>query len=185
MDVKERCTDCCYLVEGDNGEWICSDWDREISLIDNDLCEFGGNYRNIPREEKKAEAIRRMKALGYFDLSIAEFEKYDMVMTNEPPLYAHFYIDDERDGELKKWVDEFEEKNNALVYAVIHSLTTIGEMYSLLYVEDYKEEWKYFDEDYPYGIVMAYVINVDAPHCSEFGSMRVKLTAAAGLRRCA
>lgn len=140
---------------------------------------------NISREKKKVEAIRRLKAFNYYDLSIVEFEKYDKVMVNDPPLYAHFYIDDERDGELKKWVDEFEEKHNALVYAVIHSYTTFGELYNLLYVEDYEEEWEYFDEDYPDGIVMAYVINVDMPDCSEFGSIQVRLSPAAGLARTA
>lgn len=140
---------------------------------------------NISREKKKVEAIRRMKALGYYPDSIKLFEKEDIVMTNEPPLYAHFFIDDERDSELKKWVDEFEQNNDALVYAVIHSFTNFGEMYSLLYVEDYKEEWCYFDEDYPDGIVMAYVINVDAPDCSEFGSIQIARTSAAGLRRTA
>ena len=140
---------------------------------------------NITREQKKVEAIRRMKALGYYPDSIKLFEKEDRVMTNEPPLYAHFFIDDERDGELKKWVDEFEQNNDALVYAVIHSLTNFGEMYSLLFVEDYPEEWDYFDEDIVDGIIMSYVINVDMPDCSEFGSIRISSSPAAGLRRIA
>ncbi len=40
MTTKEmiRCKDCCYLVEGDNGEWICEDWEKEIHDIPDDEC---------------------------------------------------------------------------------------------------------------------------------------------------
>ena len=31
--VQQRCCDCCYLVEGDNGEWICDDCGLEIHKI--------------------------------------------------------------------------------------------------------------------------------------------------------
>lgn len=32
MTVKERCMDCPYLIEGDNGEWLCSDFEYEDSI---------------------------------------------------------------------------------------------------------------------------------------------------------
>ena len=41
-----RCKDCSYLVEGANGEWLCSD------------CEYEGEEKNIediPDEECSAE----------------------------------------------------------------------------------------------------------------------------------
>lgn len=135
----------------------------------------------ITREELKTEAIRRMKKLKYFNLSIKEFEKNDAVMLNEPPLYAHFYLDEEQ----QKIVDDFEKDNDALVYAVIMSLTNFGKMYSLLFVGQYKEEWEYFDEDLKDGITFAYVHNCDMPDCSEFGSIGIKLSPAAGLMRTA
>lgn len=31
---KERCSDCFCLVEGDNGEWICDDCEKEIHEIE-------------------------------------------------------------------------------------------------------------------------------------------------------
>ena len=80
-------------------------------------------------------------------------------------------------------VHEFEERNNALVYHVIHSFTTIGEMESFLYVSDYPEEWERDRADIKDGQQLVYVFNKDMPDCSEFGSIGVSRTAAAGLRR--
>ena len=34
----KRCEDCAYLVEGDNGEWICDDWSKNIHDVSNDDC---------------------------------------------------------------------------------------------------------------------------------------------------
>lgn len=40
MTTKEilRCKDCFYLIEGDNGEWICDDCGKEIHSISDDEC---------------------------------------------------------------------------------------------------------------------------------------------------
>lgn len=140
---------------------------------------------NISREEKKAEAIRRMKKMGYFSQSIKEFEKYDKVMVNEPPIGGHFYTD--YYPELEAKIKELEERDNILVYAVIRAYLTDGSenftMDSLLYVEDYKEEWEYFDEDIKDSVIMSYTINWTWEDCSEYGSIMVERTAGAGLKR--
>lgn len=138
---------------------------------------------NISRIRKATEAIRRMKKLRYFDLSIKEFDKWGHVMINEPPIGAHYFTHD--DEKLQSEIEKFEEKHNALVYAVIRSFTTFGTMDSLLFVEDYEEEWEMFDEDVRDGIIMSYTINYDAPDCSEFGSIGFKHTIAGGLERTA
>ena len=31
--IVERCTDCAYLVEGDNGVWMCDDAEWECEKI--------------------------------------------------------------------------------------------------------------------------------------------------------
>ena len=137
----------------------------------------------IPVAEKKAEAIRRMKKLNYFGQSINAFRRSGYVMINEPPFGAHYYThDDER---LQQAIKEFERENNALVYAVVRAFTSLGDMDSLLYVDDYEEEWNYFDEDVDYGIIMSYTINWDMPDCSEFGCIGFKPTIAGGLQRTA
>lgn len=137
----------------------------------------------ISKDKKKQEAIRRMKKLNYFGQSISAFRKSGYVMINEPPYGAHYYThDDER---LQKAIKEFEEQNHALVYAVVRAFTSLGDMDSLLYVEDYEEEWEFFDEDVEYGTLMSYTINWDMPDCSEFGSIGFKPTIAGGLQRTA
>ena len=106
-------------------------------------------------------------------------------MINEPPWGAHYYVDDEKP--LVEKIKMLEERDNILVYAVVRSLVAFeGEsvlMDSLLFVEDYKEEWEYFDEDIKDKIIMSYTINWDWEDCSEYGSIGVDYTQAAGLRR--
>ena len=140
----------------------------------------------IPREKKKEEAIRRMKSLKYFNPSINEFRRSNKVMVNEPPFGAHYYIDGEPD--LVQAIEDFERDNDALVYAVVRAILKdgFGQVYrmdSLLYVEDYEEEWEYFDEDIKENIIMSYTINWTDPEFSEFGSIRFKRTGAAGILR--
>lgn len=134
---------------------------------------------NISREEKKIEAIARMKAWGIYAPIIKQFEKEDLVSESAPPLGACFWLNEEQLARVR----EFEEKNDALVYHVIHSFTNIGEMESYLYVSDYPEEWEMDRQDIGEGSQLVYVVNKDAPDCSEFGSIGIALAAAAGLRR--
>lgn len=134
---------------------------------------------NISREEKKIEAIARMKAWGIYAPIVKQFEKEDLVSESAPPLGACFWLNEEQLARVR----EFEEQNNALVYHVIHSYTNIGEMESYLYVSDYPEEWERDRQDIGEGSQLVYVVNKDAPDCSEFGSIGIALTAAAGLRR--
>lgn len=134
---------------------------------------------NVTREEKKTEALARMKLWGIYAPIRNQFEKEDLVSESAPPLGACYWLDEAQ----RKRVAEFEEQNNALVYHVIHSYTSIGEMESYLYVSDYPEEWERDREDIKDGQQLVYVFNHDMPDCSEFGSIGVALTPAAGLRR--
>lgn len=79
-------------------------------------------------------------------------------------------------------VPDFEKENNGLVYHVIKSHTTIGLMYSLLYVSEYEEEWEMDMEDLGTGHALAYVVNKDMPDCSEFGTIGIE-PSIGGLRR--
>lgn len=134
---------------------------------------------NVPIEEKKKEAIFRMKKLGIYKPIVKQFQDENMVSESAPPMGACFWIE----GEQLERIREFEKKHNALVYHVIHSYSDFGEMESYLYVSDYKSEWNADHEDLAYGQQLAYVYNHDMPDCSEFGSIGIKLTAAAGLKR--
>lgn len=132
-------------------------------------------------EKKKNEAVKRLQMMDYFGLSVAEFIKNNFVMINEPPMGAHYFT--HYDVRLQTEIERFEHENNALVYAVIRSFTSIGDMDSLLFVSNYPEEWEYEREEIENGIALAYVINWTYPEFSEIGSIAFRKTLAGGLLR--
>ena len=136
---------------------------------------------NVSREQKKEEALRRMKKIRYWAQAKEAFRRSNRVFVNEPPFGAVYDLE----PELAELVKGFEEENNALVYMVVRAFTDFGKMDSLLYVSDYPEEWEMDYEDLSDGIVMTYTVNYDMPDCSEFGSIGFRLGAGAGLVRVA
>lgn len=133
---------------------------------------------NISIEEKKAEAIRRMKMLGIFPETIKQFEA-GYVSCSEPPFGAYYWVEGEKLEALLK----FEEEHDCLVYTVVRSYTSIGMMDSYLFVSDCKDDWDSDREDLEEGYAFSYTVNYDAPDCSEFGTIGIKLSVAAGLVR--
>lgn len=138
---------------------------------------------NISMEEKKVEAIARMKKLGIFPQTIKQFEDEGYISISEPPFGAFYWAEDE---DLER-IRQFEAEHNALVYVVIRSYTNIGKMDSMLFVSDYPEEWEMDRGDVAGDVAnwqqVAYVYNHDAPDCSEMGAIGIAPTAAAGLCR--
>ena len=133
----------------------------------------------IRREEKKTEAVSRMKALGIYSGTIQQFEKEDLISISEPPFGANYWIDDDQ----KKIVKDLEDKYDILVFFADRSYTEYGMMDSFLFVSDYKEEWEFDREDLKEGLVITYTENYDMPDFSEMGTIGVKPTIAAGLIR--
>lgn len=130
---------------------------------------------NVSKEIKKAEAINRMKALGLFAPCIKAFKDRNEVQLSEPTGGLYEFS---ADKELTAKVAEFEEKNNALVYHVIHTPAMIDgeamDMYNFLYVSDYHEEWEMDQNDIKEGYALVYVWNKTIDYFSEFGSIAVK-----------
>lgn len=130
---------------------------------------------NVSREIKKAEAINRMKELGLFAPCIKVFKSRDEVQLSEQTGGLYEFS---ADRELTAKVQEFERKNNALVYHVIHTPMRLDgeamDMYNFLYVSDYQEEWEVDNADIKEGYVFAYVWNKTIDYFSEFGSIAVK-----------
>ena len=136
---------------------------------------------NISREEKKAEALRRMRKIGYWGRAREAFRKQDRVFVNDPPFGAVY----DPEPELAEEIERFEKEHDALVYMVVRSFAEFGKMDSLLYVSDHKDEWELDDGDLDMNIAMSYTINYDMPDCSEFGSIGFRLGSGAGLVRVA
>lgn len=136
----------------------------------------------ISIEEKKAEAIKRMKELRIFPETIRQFEEDGRLSRSEPPWGAFYWLED---ADLEA-IHKFEEENNTLVYLVIRALDPeIGLMDSYLFVSDYKDEWYMDHELFKSGGAFAYVQNLTYPIYSEFGYIGIERTIAAGLRRTA
>lgn len=181
---------------------------KEISAMIDDCIENGGTFfdatidsdtscfapeknevqeeKNETQEKKIAEAISRMKELDIIDDAIQQFKADGTVMRSE-----HLKFSPETEGfgglywltdEEKQMVAKFEEEHNALVYMVVETQTSFGLHKALLYVSDYEEEWDTDNFEIKAGQIMAYVVNCDAPDCSEFGYIGIK-SAGGGLIR--
>ena len=124
---------------------------------------------NELRESQKAEAVKRMKKLGILEQPIKEFEEEGKLNLSESGGILYWLND-----EQKKMVEDFEKEHNGLVYHVIHQFTNIGELYNPLYVSEYVEEWKMDMDDLGAGQALAYVINMNMPDCSEFGTIGIE-----------
>ena len=134
---------------------------------------------NVSREEKKTEAIARMKLWEIFDPVIRQFEEEDQVCYSEGSLGACYWLEDDQ----MQRVREFEDRNNALVYHVVIKTIGVWDTEAYLYVSDHPEEWEFDRGDIIDEEPLVYVFNKDEPDFSEFGYIGVAKTMAGGLRR--
>jgi len=123
---------------------------------------------SIDRENKKKEARSRMEILKLHPDAIKEF--WDEDKLNLSFCGNLSWLNDVQ----KEKVQEFEKRNNSLVYHVIYDYTAFGKMLTLLYVSDYPEEWEQDRADLKDGYPLAYVANLDDNLLSEFGMVGVK-----------
>ena len=131
-------------------------------------------------EEKRAEAIKRMKAFGFFSDTVKLFEKNGTPLSSEPPWGAFYALNDQQ----KAAVHEFEEEYGGLVYSVIRSFhQELGVIDNLLYVSDEKDEWPWDWGDIENMCPCIYAVNYNTPEFSESGSIGVKMGVGAGLIR--
>ena len=129
--------------------------------------------------EQKLEAIKRMKKLDIYTQVIKEFEK-DNVLNKSESGGRLFWLDENE----KKMAKEFEEKYNATVYHLIHNYTEYGELYSFLFVSQYKDDWDYDNEDLNNNRSLVYVKNIDEDAFSEFGTIGIRSQFGGLIRTC-
>lgn len=121
------------------------------------------------REEQKAEAIKRMKALCLHENAIREFEEEGKI--NKSELYGILYWLSKKEEEMvKSWEAETEN----VAYHVILSHTSFGTLMSIFYVSKHKDEWEMDNNDLKEGVAVVYVKNLDNEMCSEYGSIGFK-----------
>lgn len=123
----------------------------------------------MEKAKQKKEALERMKLLSLSKNIIKEFDKEGIVNLSENGGILYWL-----DSDQQSIVDEFEKEHDALVYHIIHDFTEFGELYSLLYVSKYEEEWEDEKDELKRGIALSYVKNMDDDFCSEFGSIGIR-----------
>ncbi len=82
---------------------------------------------------------------------------------------------DFRVSALAKVINDFETTHKAYVYHVVYKNTDFGEMYNLLYVSNYKEEWENDRKDIENNMCYAYAYNATYPEDSEMGIIGIEL----------
>lgn len=122
----------------------------------------------MDRKVMKEEAVKRMRMLHILPRAVDEFNRQDKINLSENGIL--FWLDEEQEKMVREW----EADTGNVVYHVIHNMTEVGEMYALLFVSKYQEEWWMDNESIPGGTMFAYVINKDEPLFSEYGSIGVR-----------
>lgn len=131
------------------------------------------------RNTMKAEAVKYMGILKLDKRCIQAFKakKQSVWMSSGP--FGGLY---EADEKLKNMIKDVETEHDIIVYHVVDGFVMGMHCYSMLCVRKYPEEYEMNEEDLKDGYAFSYVLNVDAPDCSEFGTICVKPTFG-GLRR--
>lgn len=128
----------------------------------------------ISKEEKKAEALKRLKMLKVHSNVIKEFEKEGLVNYSEDMGGAFrgilYWISNE--PEFEKIVEDFEKEYGGMVYHAHLCHTEFGDLLSLLYVSDHKSEWATDEADLKEGFPVAYVYNIDGDF-ADIGSIQI------------
>ena len=134
----------------------------------------------VKREVKKAEAIRWMKILDINEDIVKLFEKHDIVMACSGITGAFIPLDDPH---LEQQIQDFEQQWDNLVYLVIRTPSIYGWLDSLLFIDNYEDEWGMARRSLKDGYVLSWTINQDHPMCSDMGSIVVERTHSGGLIR--
>ena len=133
------------------------------------------------RDEMRREAIERLKMLDLHENVLKDFEDDNKLNYSErvklatgqrEPYGILYWLDNE--PEWARLVKEFEDEHGALVYHATHEYTTFGECLDLLIVSKYEDEWERDRDELMQGYAFAWVINLDYPEFSEFGTIGIK-----------
>lgn len=133
----------------------------------------------LTSQEKKIEAIERMKLLKLHENAINDFWTFDKVNVSENGGFLYWL-----NNKQQMVVNKFESDFNALVYHALYNIVYGDEHLALLYVSNNSDDWEKDREDLQNGFPMAYVKNLSCDICSEFGYIGVESNIG-GLRRTA
>ena len=114
------------------------------------------------------ECINRMES-NEFPEFITQTFKQGVVYCSHPFGFSAPLMEKE-----KEIVDSYEKRTNNKVFHIIHSFSAFGELYDLLYVSKYIEDWELERESLKEGIPLVYSVNLTCPTNSEYGSIQIE-----------
>lgn len=121
--------------------------------------------------DKKQEAIKRMKMLELHHTCIEAFESKDEIWLSEGD---GILFDLSQRPKLQQQIRKIEKDYNLFIYHGILTKTALGTLISLFYVPDDKDEWQLDYGDMKRNYACVYVLNLNDNICSEFGSIQYK-----------
>lgn len=126
------------------------------------------------KEEQKANAVKHLEQIGCYKPYLNAYKNKGTITMYEG--FGGYYIDDQHEAELVKKIKAVEEEYGGTVYAVIHSMTDFGELYTMLWSGKYEEDEEYSVEDYEDGSfgVFSWVWNKSCDDFSEFGTCQIR-----------
>ena len=122
--------------------------------------------------ERKQEALKRLHMLNLHPNVLRDF-KQGTLNRSDRGKFGPLTIGALSDKEQEK-VKEIEEEYGITVYHMTHERMEFGELYDLLYVSSHKDEWERDRQDLKDGYPCVYVLNMEDPFCSEFGSIGIR-----------
>ena len=135
----------------------------------------------MERTEMEQEAIRRLETLkskGLMGTVVGTYKRSNTVYYSEfNGIFGALYYFNDLGGAKPEWVEkvkELEEHYGFLVYHITHEYAEFGELLDLFIVSKYEEDWNYERELLERNCAYCYVINLDEPDYSEFGSIGYK-----------
>ena len=134
----------------------------------------------VSREMKKQEALAWMISLSINQAVIDEFREHDTVFLCSGTDGSFSKLED---AELIEQIRCFEQQWDDLVYLVVRTPSVYGLLDSLLFVDNYTDEWEFAKKELKSGYVLTYTLNRDHPNCSDMGSIIVKRSQNGGLIR--
>lgn len=122
---------------------------------------------DVTHEEQVAEAVKRMRSVRLHRNVISEFKSEGKLNLSECGIL--YWLDPSQ----QEYVEAFEKESGCVVYHVIHDMTSIGELLTMLFVSPEVEEWERDEAELMAGTPFAYVENLSDPFCSEYGTVMV------------
>jgi len=123
------------------------------------------------QEDMRIEAIRRLKSFNVMPEVIEKFKNGKLLVSErQSGVFDGILYDADTYEGLVDYIMDYQDRTGYLVYHIQRTMTDFGEMFALLTVSTYDEEWDYeLDGEYCF----AYVWNKTCPEFSKAGTVGI------------